>query len=453
MTVFLPKSKSESGVSDAAAQLLGTTNRGMRLWAFIGIFIVVLFFGGLGAWAALAPLHSAAIAQGEVVVESSRQTVQHKEGGIIQEIVVDSGQKVSAGDVLVRLDATQERARLDLLMGRFHTSLAREARLTAELKGRSEIDFPDKLLEARDAYPSVREMIQTQQELFQERRTSIEGEISVLEKRIDQHNEEIAGLRAQIASIEQQTRLIDEETASVARLVEKGLERKPRLLALQRRQAELEGTRGDLLSRIARAKASISEAEARILQLRNKRREEVATQLRETRDQLFEVRERLHAQRDVVARTEIRAPMSGTVVDMQYHTAGGVISPGSKVMDIVPGNDRMMIEARVRPSDIDVVRAGLQATVRFTAYSQRTTPSITGTVTRVSADRLVDEQSGNAYYKARIEVNQDQVSQLKNVELYPGMPADVMIRTGQRTALDYILSPITDTLARSMREQ
>ena len=453
MTVFLPKSQATSGVSDSAAQLLGTTNRGLRLWAFIGIVIIVLFFGGLGAWAALAPLHSAAIAQGEVVVESSRQTVQHKEGGIIQKILVKNGDRVEAGEVLVRLDATQERARLDLLKARYHTSLAREARLVAEMSDRSEIDFPKDLLAARDAYPSVREMIQTQRELFGERRTSLEGEIDVLKQRIDQHKEEISGLRAQIGSIGEQTQLIDQETQSVARLVDKGLERKPRLLALQRRQAELKGQRGDLLSRIARAKASISEAEARIIQIRNRRREEVVTQLRETRDTLFEVQERLHAQHDVLDRTKIQAPVSGTVVDLQYHTAGGVISPGSKVTDIVPNQERMMVEARVQPSDIDVVRAGLAATVRFTAYSQRTTPSVQGTVTQVSADRLVDEKSGNAYYKARIELDPSTVENLKNVDLYPGMPADVMIRTGERTALDYILSPITDTLARSMREQ
>ena len=423
--------------------------RRMLVWSFA---IVAVFFGGLGTWAMLAPLHSAAVATGEVVVEGNRKTVQHLEGGIVSEIRVDEGTRVEAGDVLVRLDPTQAKAQLDLLRSRQHTALAREARLVAERQRADSVTFPRELKAAASENPDVASMMESQRELFADRRSSLTGQIDILNRRMDRYREQIDGFRAQLGSLDTQAALISEEVASVQNLLERGLERRPRLLALQRRAAELDGSEGDLLARIAQAKQNIAESEARIIQLRNQRREEVSTRLRETRSQLFELEEQLNAQRDVVARTRVRAPRSGTVVDMQVHTQGGVIRAGDKIMDIVPSGEDLLVDARVRPRDIDVVRAGLPAEVRLTAYQRRTTPTIHGEVVSVSADRLIDEQTGEAYYTARVRIDQASLARAENVTLSPGMPAQVMIRTGERTALDYILSPIADTLNQAFRE-
>ena len=416
-----------------------------------GLVIIALFFGGFGGWAALAPLESAAIAQGVVSVESNRKTVQHLEGGIIQEILVRDGDVVVLDQLLVRLDDTQPRASLDLLHGRRNAAAALAARLSAERDRMDAVAFPDWLLALADD-ADVLQALEGEFNIFAARRDTMAGQVAVLNARIAAFAEEIKGLEGEITAGDTQHGLILEEIAPVDALVKKGLERKPRLLALQRRAAEIEGARGTSRARIARANQSIGEARLRISELATARINEVVEQLREVQSSLFDIAERINAARDVLGRTEIRATQAGTVVDLKVHTKGGVIAPGAALLDIVPGADELIIEARIDPKDIDVVSWGLLARVRFTAFSQRNAVPMDGRVISVSADNLVDERSGEAYYLARIRLDKDPAEVMEGLRLYPGMQAEVMIVTGSRTALEYIMSPVSRSIDRALRE-
>ncbi|MBW7852275.1 MAG: HlyD family type I secretion periplasmic adaptor subunit [Rhodospirillales bacterium] len=416
----------------------------------VGIVTVLAAFGGLGTWAAVAPLHSAAVAVGQVTVDSYRKTIQHLEGGIIGEIAVRDGDEVAAGDVLVRLDDTRLRASHRILINRLREGLARQARLAAERDDAAAVAFPKELLDQRSD-PEVADVIEGQRNLFQARRQLLAGQIAVLQQRNQQYAQEVAALDAQQQAMRRQLDLVSEEIATVAYLVRSGLGQKPRLLALQREAARLEGERGEHLARMARVRQSMAGTELEIINLRNRRMEEVAADDRETEMLVHDTRQELAEIEDSLRRTVVRAPKPGIVVNMRFHTTGGVVGPGEAILDIVPDDDRLVVEARVRPEDIDVVHPGLAAQVRLTAFKQRLTPTADGTVITVSADRLADPVSGEAYYLARISLDDESLSRLP-AELYPGMPAEALILTGRRTAFDYIASPITQALPRAWRE-
>ena len=417
-----------------------------------GIAIIGLFLGGFGGWAALAPLESAAIAQGVVSVDSNRKTVQHLEGGIIKEILVRDGDVVTEGQLLIRLDDTQPRAALDLLLGRRYAAAALEARLNAERDHRDAVSFPE-WLQALDHDAAVDQALEGERRIFAARRDTMAGQVAVLNQRIAEFGEEIKGIEGEIVADDTQHDLILEEIAAVDALLKKGLERKPRLLALQRRAAEIEGERGTSRARIARVNQSIGEARLRISELAIARINEVVEQLREVQATLFDIAERINAARDVLGRTEIRATQAGTVVDLKVHTRGGVIAPGEALLDIVPGEDLLIIEARIDPKDIDVVRAGIDAQVRFTAFNQRHRAPAAARLTSISADLLTDEASGQSYYLARVElVVEDAAAAAELAALHPGMQAEVMIVTGARSALDYLLEPLMLSLNRAFRE-
>ena len=439
----------ESGGVPPALEPAKTPN--VRLPVAIGFATIAVFFGVFGAWAALSPLDSAAIAPGVVSVDTNRKTIQHFEGGIVGEIKVRDGDKVVAGQVLIRLDDTRGRATLELLRGRQVAASALEARLIAERDGKRKIAFPGWLVKARE-HPNVREIIGGQVNIFKARRKALVGQTSILNQGIAQYAEEINGLRGQIGSEDQQYELITDELKGLRDLFEKGFAKKPRILALEREAARIDGSRSQNLARIARARQSIAEARLRINELRTQMINQAVAELREVQSELFELAERVKAAEDVLRRTEIRAPLDGTVVDLQVHTAGGVIAPGERLLDIVPSGERLVVEARVDPGDIDVVHPGLRARVRFTAFNQRSVVAIDGIVTAVSADSLVDERSGLSYYLARVELAESFGKQPGDVTLYPGMPAEVMIVTGARTALDYFLRPISRSLNRAFRE-
>lgn len=416
-----------------------------------GLIIITLAFGGLGIWSGLAPLSSAAIAPGVVNVDTNRKTVQHLEGGIVGDILVTEGSVVEAGQVLVRLDDTRADASYHLLQGQYLATLALEARLAAERDGHPAIAYPTELVRQRGA-PDIDEIIAAQDGLFAARLRSLEGETSVLRQRVTLFEEEIKGLRAQQKAKEHQSTLIREEYKSVKELYDKGYERKPRLLALERAQAALEGDRGELIAQISRARQAIGEAELRIIDRENNFQQEVVAELRDVQVKIAELRDRVRAQEDVLQRVDIRAPLAGTVVDLKVHTPGGVIAPGAPILDIVPSEERLVIEARLRPDDIDTVHVGLPAEVRLTAYKRRNTPTIAGHVIQVSADRFIDDRTGLSYYLARIELDDGALDFLEDVKLYPGMPAEVMIETGKRVVIDYLLGPIIDSIRRAFRE-
>jgi HlyD family type I secretion membrane fusion protein len=417
-----------------------------------GVAILLVTVGGFGAWAGLSPLSSAAVAPGVVTVHSSKKTIQHLEGGIIAELAVSEGATVQAGQVLLRLDETRARTGNDMLRGQFLAALALEARLLAERNGRNAIAFPRELTELAGD-PKVAELVDSQQRLFDTRLTSRLSERDILKKRIDQLREQIGGSQAQKTAKGRQLALVKEEFVAVKELFDQGYERKPRLLSLQRAQALIEGEIGELTADIARAQQAIGETELRIVEIDNKFMQDVAAQTRDVQVQLSELRDRLRQSEEVLGRIDIRAPLAGTVVGLRFHTVGGVVAPGVPILDIVPAEDKLIIEARVRTLDIDVVRAGLQASIRLSPYKQRSTPTLRGTVFNVSADRLIEEKSGLPYYLAQIELDPESLKRAPNVALYPGMPAEVMIETGSRLAIDYLISPFTDTLNRAFREK
>ncbi len=416
-----------------------------------GLIIVAVMFGGLGTWAALAPLSGAIVAPGLVTVYSKRKTVQHLEGGIVAEILVRDGDYVEIGQPLIRLEKTRAQANVSIVEGRLDQLLARKTRLMAERDGRDRVVFPASLT-AREDEPDMTEILRGEAELFAARRNALEGEVDILMQRIEQLNEQIRGLSAQKKSKSQQIALIREELTGLRKLLEKGFARKPDILSLERQAEELKGDQGEFVAEIARAKSGIGEAKLNIIQLQKKIRQEVVAELREVQGEIFDLDERRIAATDELERIDIRAPQAGLVVGMDVHTPGGVLSPGQTILDIVPGNDELVIEARVPPNNIDKVAMGLSSIVRFPAFDRNATPDLDGEVFKVSADRLTDDKTRETYYLVSIRIPDPELAKLNDLELVQGMPAEVFIATGERTALSYLLKPLTDGFARAFKD-
>jgi HlyD family secretion protein len=410
-----------------------------------GVLTIALGIGGFTTWAATAPLASAALAPGVIGVESNRKTVQHLQGGIIAELLVREGERVRAGQVLVRLDDIETRAQFEMLDTQHAALLAEEARLLARRDDQPKLVFPGTLT-ARSGEPKVAEILFGQRQIFDRERTALNGRIDILHQRIAQHE-------AQIVSTSDQLALIREELAVVVELVAKGLEKRPRLLLLQRTAAGLTGSLADFQGRIAAARQAIGEAEFEIASLRQDDMREVATTLRDVQSKRAEIAEKLGAAVSRQSRQDIPSPADGTVLNLQYFAPGAVVKPGGAIMDIVPGDDRLVAEARVQPNDIDVVHADLPAEIVLTAYKSRTTPRLMGTVTRVSADAVIDEKTNLPYFKAQVRIDPRELAKVPEVHLAPGMPAEVFIVTGEWTALDYLIQPLRDSFHRAFREQ
>jgi HlyD family secretion protein len=439
ITIFVPES------------VPATPLRRIRGLVIGGMLIVGIFVLGVGAWSALAPLESAAHATGVVAVESSRKTVQHLEGGIIGAILVHDGDRVVAGQPLLRLDDTKARTALIALQGQLWDAWAREARLIAERDGANRPTYPPQLL-ARAEEPAVGLVLAGQSKIFQTRRSLQQSKSDLIRQRIAQTNEEIGGLRAQEAADRRRIALINEEISGLKQLVDKGLERKPRLLELERNLAEIEGKRGDAMAQIARAQQNIVESEVSILNQENDKQNEVAEQLRDTQKKIHELAEQIQAAADVLSRIEVKAPEDGIVTDLRVHTPGGVVTAGEALLDLVPPKDTLIIEAQVRPEDINLVRPGLEAMVRLTPYKQRRTPPIAAKVDYISADRIVDKRSNQPYYSAKIRIDEKKLKAILGVEMIPGMPAEVAIKTGESTVAMYALSPVLDSFRRAFSE-
>ena len=417
-----------------------------------GVLMIGLFFGGFALWAVWAPLESAAIADGVVNVDGRRKTIQHLEGGIVSHIAVREGQFVAKDQILVQLESAQANAVLQMLTGKQVSAAAQEARYLAERDEGVSIEFPDWLLKQADV-PLVREKLEGQRAIFLTRRQHLHSQRALLSQTAQRARDQITSLRQQIRWSEQQIGLIDQEIVVVRDLVRKGYGRKPRLLALQRGAANIRGRLAYFDGQVAQAEQVIAQAGLRLAELETRRQDEVTRELRLVQEQLADLAERLPAARDVFRRTTIRAPIAGRVVDLRVTTIGGVVMPGHPMLDIVPQDERLVIEARVHPNDIDVVRAGLDAEVRLTAFDQRTTPTLAGTVSDVSADSFTEEKTGLPYYLAQIALTTDQTPTAAPLDLYPGMPVEVLISTGSQTVIDYLLRPLSGSIARAMREQ
>jgi HlyD family type I secretion membrane fusion protein len=401
----------------------------------------------------LAPLDSAAIAVGKVVLDSNTKNIDHLEGGIVEEILVREGQQVEEGQPLIRLDKVAALARLDLYQNQFVAARATEARLLAERDTLDEVVFPPELQELEADHPQVASNMDAQRRLFVSRRDGLQGKTDVMNQQIKQSEEEISGLEKQIASSSRQLALLEEEIRDVRTLRKTGDAPKTRLLALERRQAEIQGEKGERTAMIARAKQRINEAQIQIYNLQTEFQNDVVGELKETQVQIADLEEQLRAAKNVFDRIEIRAPIGGQITGLAVHTVGGVIAPGETIMRIVPQDDLLIIEAHVSPQDIDVVHEGLMARVRLSAYKTRKVPLVEGQVTTVSGDRFENERTGETYYTARITVDEEQLAKLEDVKLTPGMPAEVLIVTGSRTLFSYLTSPIRDSFTRAIREQ
>jgi membrane fusion protein, epimerase transport system len=415
----------------------------------IGLGILAIVFGGFGLWAVVAPMDSAALAPGVVTVKNYRKTLQHLEGGIVSEILVSDGQVVAAGQTLLVLDSTQAQAELDILKGQYFTTRAMDNRLTAERDGLESVVFADDLdvgdVRALDA-------IKNEQQIFAARRNERLGEIEVLEQSIIQHESQIDGLRALIASKQEIIKSYSEEVKDLSELLVEGFVDKQRLREVERSRSSLMGEVADKRATIAQTEVAIGETRLQILQLNKQFTMEVADQLAKTQGAVYDLREKISAIEDTVRRTAIIAPVAGIVIGMSTHTVGGVIRSGEPILDIVPEFEELVIEARIAPRDIDRVAVGTEATVRFSAFKSATTPIIFAVVTNISADRLIDEQTGAPYYLARVEVNEHGRRMLGSLTLIAGMPAEVLIKTGERTLFEYLLQPARNVLARSLIE-
>lgn len=418
----------------------------------VGLWMIVTVFGAFGLWAAFAPLESAALANGYVVLDSNKKAIQHLEGGIVDEILVKEGSHVEAGQPLIKLNPTATSARLDLFNNQLYSYLAIEARLIAERDEKDVITFPKELLDKR-SMPEVDEIIKNQERQFKTRRDAVRGQINVLKQKIEQSKKEIEGLQAQVTSADDQIKYLKEEIKTVQILLAQGNANKPRLLALQRGLAQLEGQRGENKAMIARAEQTMAETELTINNQQNDFQNKVALELKDTQMQINDLSEKVRASQDVMNRVVINSPVTGIVTGLSVHTIGGVVPPGGKLMDVVPIGDKLIVEAKINPQDIDVVHKGLKASVRLSAFKQRNVPPVTGTVANISPDRFQDERTGISYFVARIEIDQEEIKTLQNVQLSAGMPADVMIVTGARTLLGYILSPISESFHEAFREQ
>ncbi len=433
--------------NDAAA-----SRRSIRRHLFAGVAVVALLAGGVGGWASTTQFAGAVIAIGSVVVDSNTKKVQHLTGGIVGELRVHDGDRVSAGDVVVRLDDTVTRANLAIVKKGLDELVGRKARLESERDGRQTIKFPDEML-ARKSDPDVAHVMESESKLFELRRSARQGQKAQFRERIDQLQEEARGLVAQQGAKDQELGLIGRELAGVKELWAKNLIQLTRLTALEREQARLQGERGQLIATAAQIKGKIAETELQIIQVDQDLSSDVAKEMREIEAKIGEFVERKVTAEDQLKRIEIRAPQDGTVFQLAVHTVGGVVAPGDTIMLIVPNADNLIVEAKVNPQDIDQLQLGQKAMLRFSAFNQRTTPEIAGAVARISADTTTEQRTGQSYYLVRVAMPPQEVARLGEVKLLPGMPVEAFIQTGERTVLSYLMKPLHDQFMRSFKEK
>jgi HlyD family secretion protein len=420
----------------------------------LGFMAIAVFVLGFGYWANSAPISGAVITYGTFVATGENKIIQHLEGGVIKDILVHEGDLVEPGQKLIQLDETAPRAELERLVLRYMRAEATDARLLTEIRGDAEVKFPTSLLEKQDAQ-DVRWIIGSQKLTFEAWRKNLEADTAALKDSIDGIEERIRAAEAQKKSVQRQLELIEEELAAKSTLLQGGLVRKPEILALQRAQAALHGEIGKLEGGIGEAREQIARTNQQIVSMRTAATKEAVDQLHQTRAELADVRERIRAQRDVLNRVTITAPVRGIVVKMRYHTTGGVIEPGKNILEILPLGDRLVIEARVRPQDIDHVKVGQEASIRLTALSRRTTPTLSGKVEYVSADALPDDlraTEGKGVYIVRIALDDKQPPPMDHFQAKPGMPAEIYIKTAERTFFEYLMQPVKDSMSRAFRE-
>ncbi|TQV73275.1 HlyD family type I secretion periplasmic adaptor subunit [Denitrobaculum tricleocarpae] len=417
-----------------------------------GLLVVVLMFGGIAGWTIGTSIEGAVVAPGMVAVESNRKTVQHLEGGIVGEIYVQEGDYAQAGQLLMRLDDTLTQANLSIVVNQQNDFLAQRARLTAELTGRESIVYPTQLLD-RSAESEVAEMIVAQDQLFTARREARAAEAASVQQRIAAFSEQIKGLKQQGSAVTKELKLSRDELEVLEGLLRKELVPVTRVLELRRSLARLEGQRAGGRAQIASLKAQIHEAEAQIARADKDFREQVSRDLTTVQAQLYTVTEQRAAAEDRLERGAIRAPQAGRILDLRVHTRGGVITAGDPIMNIIPSEDELVLMAQIPPADVDRVSTGLDATIRLTAFNQDTTPEITGKVQTISADSVYDEVKQTSFFRTQISISKAELSKIGGLQLVPGMPAEILIKTGERQVISYLIKPLLDSFARTFRDE
>ena len=431
-----------------------TTSAGesIRRHILAGSILVSVLLIGLGGWASTAQISGALIAQGSIVVDSNVKKVQHPTGGVVGELFAHDGDHVKAGDVLIRLDETVTRANLAIVNKGLIELYARKARLAAERDGADTMAVPPELA-GRLNEPDVKEELGSERKLFELRHQDRLGQKQQLKERITQLQEQISGLAAQQAAKDKGIALTEQELQGVRDLWQKNLVQLNRLTSLQRDEARLDGERGQIIAQAAEVKGKIAEIQLQIIQVDQDLSSDVAKELRETDSKIGEYVERQVTAEDQLKRTDIRAPQDGTVFQSTANTVGGVIAAGDPIMLIVPESDKLTVEVKVDPKDIDQVQFGQTVVLRFSSFNVRTTPEINGTVSRIAADTSTDQRTGQTYYLVRIAMPADQIKRLGDVKLTPGMPVEAFVETGERTMISYLIKPLHDQLMRAFREK
>ncbi len=416
-----------------------------------GIGVAFLTFVVFGGWACFASIDGAVVAAGSIVVESDRKLVQHLEGGIVKDLMVTGAAHVEEGQVLLRLDSSQERAKEEMARSAVYSAIAEEARLQAEAAGSDKVTFPSELLQ-KSSEPSAQRAMGDQKRRFEERRAARRIEISILEEKIAQSERQIQGNTAQSKGARAQLDSMTQEYNKLKPLADQGIVPFARIATLERSRADFEGKIGAYEADIARLGRTIDEARLQIEQVGQRVLEDATARLAETRAQLGDAREKWRVAAEVLARTEVRAPRSGRIVNLKVHTIGAVVRPGDVLMEIVPDQDVLVVAAKVSSLDINHVQLGLPTEVRLPSFKARSTPIAVGEVLSIAADAARDEATHQPYYEVKISVQVSQFPEKVREKLKPGMLADVLIATGERTVLAYLTQPMTDAIRRGMRE-
>jgi HlyD family secretion protein len=428
------------------------TRRSIRRNIFAGLLVFAALAAGVGGWAGTTELSGALIAPGSIVVDSNVKKVQHPTGGVVGELRVRDGDRVKAGDIVVRLDQTITRANLAIVTKGLAELAARKARLVSERDGSDTLDFPDQLT-SREGDPEVVQIMEGERKLFELRRSARLGQKAQLRQQSGQLLEEIVGLTAQQQAKKREIVLINRELEGVRDLFKRNLVQINRLTLLEREATRLDGEEAQLMAAVAQAKGKIAEIELKIIQIDQDLSSEVAKEMREIDAKIGEFVERKLQAEDQLQRVDIRAPQDGTVFQLAVHTVGGVIATGEPIMLIVPEADSLSVEAKVNPQDIEQVKLDQRTVLRFSSFNAATTPELNGQVSRISADVSSDQRTGQSFYTIRIAINPDELSRLGSSKLVPGMPVECFIQTGERTVISYLLKPFRDQLKRTFRER
>jgi HlyD family type I secretion membrane fusion protein len=423
-----------------------------RRWNRLGVILLLATVGVAALWSTLVPLSSAVVGAGALKVDSSRKRIQHSEGGVVKAILVHDGSVVKAGDVLVRLDETRAGAAHGVVTSGRDVALASLARLQAERDDRPSIDFPAEL-NARASNDQVEQILRSQQSIFDARRSARLGELGILEQQVGALRSEIAGFDSQRRSKEEQVLSLQRDLEGLLDLDKVGMVEKTRLRATERDISRLTGERDELASKVAGTRTAISEKELKKFQVRKAFQEDVAAELKKVQADNFELIERESATKRTLELTELRAPVDGTVTDLKIHTPGGAIGPGEVVMEIVPSDDRLVVEVKVSTHDIDRVAVSQDAGIKVNAFNSRTSPELNGKVSYVAADAVVDPRTEQAYFIVKLEVTANELARLGGQKVQPGMQADVFIRTGERTFFGYLMQPLSETFRRAWLER